>query len=177
MLRFGPFPISATEVFYSTRLTFGLVNLKPVTPGHVLVIPRRVVPRFADLTQSEATDLILSAQRIGAVVEREYEGQSLTITIQDGPMAGQTVPHVHIHIMPRHKGDWANNDDIYPEIDRKEADLGTELSMGASASAPRVDAEEERVARTREEMSREASQLRPFFSSISEEMGGADIWK
>ncbi|KAI8843209.1 ATPase-like protein [Chytriomyces cf. hyalinus JEL632] len=173
MLRFGPFPISATEIFYSTRLTFGLVNLKPVTPGHVLVIPRRVVPRFADLTQSEATDLILSAQRIGAVVEREYAGQSLTITIQDGPMAGQTVPHVHIHIMPRRKGDWANNDDIYPEIDRKEADLGSALSK----DAPRVDAEEERVARTREEMSHEASQLRPFFSSISEEMGGADIWK
>ncbi|ORY53695.1 HIT-like protein [Rhizoclosmatium globosum] len=167
--KFGPYPISASEIFYSTRNVFGLVNLKPVTPGHVLIIPRRVVPRFADLTTAEAHDLVIAAQRVGKVVEREYKGESLTITVQDGPAAGQTVPHVHIHVMPRRKGDWADNDDIYPEINRKEGELGRALKN-------RVDAEAERKPRSHEEMAEEAGKLRVFFKDVSQAEGGADIW-
>ncbi|KAI8615091.1 HIT-like domain-containing protein [Chytriomyces sp. MP71] len=168
--KFGPHPIHANEIFYASRLTFGLVNLKPVTPGHVLVIPRRVVPRFADLTELEANDMMKAAQRIGRIVEREYQGESLTITIQDGPAAGQTVPHVHIHIMPRHKGDWADNDDIYPEINRKERD------MDKAFSRQHVDAEEERKPRSREDMGAEAARFRVFFKEFAVAEGGADIW-
>ena len=77
------------------------VNLKPVVPGHVLVSPKRVVPRFADLTAQEVADLWCLAQRVGAAVEPHYGASSLTLAIQDGPCAGQTVPHVHVHILPR----------------------------------------------------------------------------
>ncbi|KAJ3019520.1 UNVERIFIED_CONTAM: hypothetical protein HDU68_010633 [Siphonaria sp. JEL0065] len=169
--KFGPYPITPTEIFYSTRTTFGLVNLKPVTPGHVLLIPRRVVPRFADLTTTEAHDLITAAQRVGSVVEREYKGESLTITIQDGPAAGQTVPHVHIHVMPRRKGDWADNDEIYPEINRKEGELNQTLKTR------RVDADEDRKPRSQKEMAEEASKLRPFFTQFSIDEGGSSIWE
>lgn len=40
------------------------------------------------------------------MIEKEYKASALTITIQDGPLAGQTVPHVHIHIIPRYKDDY-----------------------------------------------------------------------
>lgn len=40
------------------------------------------------------------------------------MVIQDGEHAGQSVPHVHVHLLPRHKGDFTNNDDIYGEIER-----------------------------------------------------------
>lgn len=43
--------------------------------------------------------------------------------VQDGPAAGQTVPHVHIHVLPRRPGDFEKNDDIYDELDRAEAHL------------------------------------------------------
>ena len=82
MFKFGPWPINSSEIFYATKLSFGLVNLKPVVPGHVLVIPRRLVKRFEDLTKDEVCDMFLSAQTIGNVVERKYGGESLTITIQ-----------------------------------------------------------------------------------------------
>ncbi|KAG1446457.1 hypothetical protein G6F56_009565 [Rhizopus delemar] len=89
---------------------------------------------------------MLSAQKIGSVVEKHYLGTSLTMTIQDGPQAGQTVPHVHMHIIPRKKGDWANNDDIYEELDQKKG----------------MD-NEERKPRTEEEMKQEADKLRALF--------------
>ncbi|KAJ3106694.1 hypothetical protein HDU97_005846 [Phlyctochytrium planicorne] len=163
--QFGPWPISSGEIFFNSRLSLGFVNLKPVVPGHVLVIPRRVVKRFADLTQEEVSDLFVSAQTIGNVVEKEYSGESLTVTVQDGPMAGQTVAHVHVHVMPRKKGDFLSNDDIYPEINRQEKELAKELDKkGGGPDA------EDRPARTREEMAEEAGRLRKLFKSFE------DIW-
>ena len=54
-------------------------------------------------------------------------------------MAGQTVPHVHVHIIPRNKGDWANNDDIYKELDQKEKELSDSLSKHSFAYVkPRI---------------------------------------
>jgi len=51
-------------------------------PGHVLVLPKRVVPRYADLTTDETCDLWLTAQRIGRIIEGHFEASSLTFTIQ-----------------------------------------------------------------------------------------------
>ncbi|CAG8746396.1 15_t:CDS:2, partial [Racocetra persica] len=114
----------------------------------VLVAPFRVVPRFSELTFEEISDLFSSAQTIGKVIEREYHATSLTIAIQDGPEAGQTVPHCHVHLIPRKAGDYANNDDIYKDIDK----------------STKID-NEERVSRSLEEMAKEAEFLRQFFKN------------
>ncbi|XP_010138511.1 PREDICTED: bis(5'-adenosyl)-triphosphatase, partial [Buceros rhinoceros silvestris] len=57
----------------------------------VLVCPLRPVERFRDLCPEEVADLFHTAQRVGNVVEKHFCGTSLTISIQDGPEAGQTV--------------------------------------------------------------------------------------
>jgi len=67
------------------------VNLKPIVPGHVLVASKRLAPRFTELTSDEVGDLFRCVQAVGKVVEKVYQGSSLTIAVQDGPAAGQTV--------------------------------------------------------------------------------------
>ncbi|XP_068265265.1 bis(5'-adenosyl)-triphosphatase isoform X2 [Nyctibius grandis] len=100
MLRFGQHLIKPSMVFLKTELSFALVNRKPVVPGHVLVCPVRPVERFRDLCPEEVADLFRTAQRVGNVVEKHFCGTSLTISIQDGPEAGQTVkkelPKTHL---------------------------------------------------------------------------------
>ncbi|KAI4365318.1 hypothetical protein MLD38_021311 [Melastoma candidum] len=113
----------------------------------------REVKRFADLTSDETTDMWLTAKKIGAVLENYHKASSLTFTIQDGPQAGQTVPHVHIHILPRKAGDFEKNDEIYDAIDQK----GTELRK-------KLDLDEERKDRTLEEMAEEADEYRKLLS-------------
>ncbi|XP_051804063.1 bis(5'-adenosyl)-triphosphatase isoform X2 [Acanthochromis polyacanthus] len=114
-LRFGQHLIKASAVFLQTELSFALVNRKPVVPGHVLVCPLRPVERFQDLQSDELADLFSTTQRVAKLVEKHFNATSLTIAIQDGPEAGQTVKHVHVHVLPRKAGDFERNDSIYDE--------------------------------------------------------------
>ncbi|XHG02246.1 hypothetical protein AWENTII_005603 [Aspergillus wentii] len=125
-IHFGPFLVTS-QVFHLTPLTFALVNLKPILPGHVLVSPRRRVPRVSELTAAETSDLFLTVRRVGRMVERVYGASSLNIAVQDGVDAGQSVAHVHTHIIPRKKADLdyrGGTDAVYEMLDGEEGDLG-----------------------------------------------------
>ena len=82
----------------------------------VLVTTLRPVKRFADMTSDEVTDLFHCVHRISPLLERAHSGTALTIALQDGKDAGQSVEHVHVHILPRKPGDFTNNDDIYEKV-------------------------------------------------------------
>ena len=110
---FGPHGIPASHVFASSLHAFALVNLKPVTNGHALVVSRRSVTRFRDLAPAEVADLWSLAQAVSSGLEAHFRAHAATIVLQDGAAAGQTVPHVHVHVLPRHEADLANNDDVY----------------------------------------------------------------
>ncbi|MBN3275485.1 FHIT triphosphatase, partial [Polyodon spathula] len=142
--RFGQHVVKASAVFLQSELSFALVNRKPVVPGHVLVCPIRSVERFHDLRPEEVADLFQTTQRVSSVVEKHFCGSSLTIAIQDGPEAGQTVKHVHVHVLPRKHGDFEKNDSIYDELQKhdKEAEdipakWRSEEEMAAKADALR----------------------------------------
>ncbi|XP_063942293.1 bifunctional bis(5'-adenosyl)-triphosphatase/adenylylsulfatase FHIT-like [Daucus carota subsp. sativus] len=147
---FGAYKIHPKEVFYSSHLSYAMVNLRPLLAGNVLVCPRREVKRFVDLTGDETSDLWIVAQKVGKQLEYYHKASSLTFAIQDGPQAGQTVPHVHIHIIPRKGGDFERNDEIYEAIDEKEKEL-------------KLDLDKERKDRTLEEMAQEAEEYRKLF--------------
>ncbi|TNY23985.1 HIT-like domain-containing protein [Rhodotorula diobovata] len=181
-LRFATFRVP-NQVFYQSALSAGIVNLKPLVPGHVLVIPRRVAPRFRDLTADEVTDLFQSVHQISRVIEQEYKAQALNIALQDGPLAGQSVPHVHIHIIPRHAKDFEPIDEMYTELDsknlaqdfadayaarpsraeRKAFEAEQRAKEEGKADAPFAGIEDERRPRSVDEMREEALRLSGLF--------------
>ena len=61
-------------------------------------------------------DSMITAQFVSRILEDKYSASSMFFTIQDGKDAGQTVSHVHMHVMPRFKKDFPNNDDIYTKV-------------------------------------------------------------
>ncbi|MEE6513856.1 hypothetical protein FKM82_021681 [Ascaphus truei] len=146
-LRFGQHLIKPTVVFLKSELSFALVNRKPVVPGHVLVCPLRPAERFRELRPEEVSDLFNTVQKVASVVEKHFGGTSLTISVQDGPEAGQTVQHVHVHILPRRTGDFERNDKVYDELqdhDKEGQDIPGRW-------------------RSEEEMETEAASLRKYF--------------
>ena len=127
-----------------------IVNLKPLVPCHILVLPYRVIDRFADLRPEEVSDLYLAVHEIGPVLEKLKGGKGLTISMQDGKVAGQTVPHVHVHVLPRREGDFTPNDQVYEALE------GVQLQK-------HFDLDIDRRPRTEEEMAAEARELRALF--------------
>ncbi|KAG9007808.1 hypothetical protein FRB94_001708 [Tulasnella sp. JGI-2019a] len=169
-LFFSKFDVTR-QVFFRTALSYGVVNLKPIVPGHVLVVPNRVVHRLSDLTHEEVSDLFGSVQKIGGVVEKVYKANALTVAVQDGEAAGQSVPHLHVHILPRKWVDFdGHNDRVYPALEANEEDLSKGLPRLEQQSEARQRAEIKvddaaREPRSLEDMEKEASWLSEFFKA------------
>ena len=90
------------ELAYSARDTYA------VSPGHTLVIPRRHVANFFDLTPEEINtcmELIIEERK---KLDEEFKPDGYNIGVNIGQAAGQSIFHVHIHIIPRYKGDVEN---------------------------------------------------------------------
>lgn len=97
-LPFGHIALPASQVFGMTSLSFCSVNLKPFAPGHVLVLPRRPVPTLDRLREEEMADLMRLTHRVVKMIKHCYHTQAVTVAVQDGPAAGQTVPHVSARV-------------------------------------------------------------------------------
>jgi len=90
------------ELAYSARDSFA------VSPGHTLVIPRRHVASFFDLTPEEVNacmELITGERKR---LDEEFKPDGYNIGVNVGPAAGQSILHAHIHVIPRYKGDVEN---------------------------------------------------------------------
>ena len=80
----------------------------PISPGHSLVIPKRHFGSFFEVSSDERLALFELLDHAKHAVIAEFKPDGFNIGINDGPAAGQTVPHLHIHLIPRYQGDRAD---------------------------------------------------------------------
>ena len=147
---FSQIKISGAHVVLTSRHAYVAVNRKPVLPYHLLVIPRRPsAVRLGDLTPEENADFFNLLAKAQKLAEHVTGATSSTVTVQDGPEAGQSVRHLHAHILARKNGDFEKNDEIYDRL--ASHDHGEEGERGW---------------RTPEEMAKEASFLREIAAQI-----------
>ncbi|KAG7153712.1 Nitrilase and fragile histidine triad fusion protein NitFhit-like [Homarus americanus] len=99
--QFGTVAVPGSCVFLKSRLSQAFVNKKPLVPGHILVTSERPAKRLVELQVPEISDLAQLTQKALEVVMCQYKPESCQIAIQDGPAAGQTIDHIHIHIVPQ----------------------------------------------------------------------------
>jgi len=97
--------IESSRVVGANSLAFAIRDGYPVSPGHTLAIPNRHVGSFFDLTPAEHDALLDLIQDQKRLLDAEFSPDAFNIGINDGPAAGQTVPHVHVHLIPRYRGD------------------------------------------------------------------------
>jgi histidine triad (HIT) family protein len=82
-----------------------ILDLYPINPGHVLLMPKRHVETLAELNHQELWSLIKITQKLVKAVEKAVSPEGLNLMINQGTAAGQVVPHFHLHIIPRNSGD------------------------------------------------------------------------
>ena len=85
------------------------LDVSPLADGHVLVVPDDHVARLEDLDEGAAAALFRAVTRLAGPVRAAVGAAGTTIGVNDGEATGQTVPHVHVHIVPRREGDGASS--------------------------------------------------------------------
>ena len=104
-----PFCINADKKILETKNAFVISDKYPVTKYHSLIIPKRHIVSFFDLTPEEIADcMVLIKTSKKTLCELDETISGFNIGVNDGADAGQTISHCHIHLIPRRKGDVSN---------------------------------------------------------------------
>jgi histidine triad (HIT) family protein len=97
--------MASTQVVYQSASALALFPLHPATRGHTLVVPREHVPDLWALDPAEAPLLTETVLRIAHAIRRGLAPEGLNVITSAGAAATQTVPHLHVHVVPRWRGD------------------------------------------------------------------------
>ncbi len=96
------------KIIASSELSLAFFDGFPVSPGHALIIPRRHVASFFDLTLEEKQDMLNLLGIVQNIINGKYHPDGYNIGVNVGESAGQSIFHVHLHLIPRYKGDVRN---------------------------------------------------------------------
>lgn len=97
------------EVVARDDHTVAFLDISPLADGHTVVIPRQHVPTIEAMAATDAAGLFRAVHRLAGPVRQAVGAAGSTIGINNGAATGQTVPHVHVHIVPRTPGDGAGS--------------------------------------------------------------------
>jgi bis(5'-adenosyl)-triphosphatase len=93
-----------------------IYNIAPVLKGHSLVLPKRHITSLMDFTVEELADFSLFSREVTKVLKSAFIGKSFDWSLQEGAEAGQSVDHVHLHIIVRKPNDLLSDENWYKKI-------------------------------------------------------------
>jgi histidine triad (HIT) family protein len=111
---------------YEDEHTIAFMDAGQVNPGHVIVATRKQVETIVDLDDELAGALFRTVARVARAVDAAFGPEGITVLQANRPAGWQTVPHVHVHVLPRHRGDGVEL--VWP---RKEPPLEQLIALAA----------------------------------------------
>jgi bis(5'-adenosyl)-triphosphatase len=128
-----------SSVFFETKDYLALFNIAPVLPGHSLIIPRLHYTSILQLTEAELAGFFLTARKALHILLQAFNTEAFDWSIQEKPEAGQSIEHLHLHIVPRVKDDLAHPGHWYPLVQKNDMD------MIDSQNRPRLTSQEMKI--------------------------------
>lgn len=96
------------SIEHSTEFFNIIYDKYPVSKGHILVISKRHIASYFDLSNNEKHELVEIIDTLQRYLSDTYSPDGFNVGFNDGKCAGQTVQHFHLHIIPRYEGDMEN---------------------------------------------------------------------
>ncbi|MHA1195637.1 MAG: HIT family protein [Promethearchaeota archaeon] len=96
--------VISLKIFQDDTL-FVSLNLYPYNPGHLMVVPNKHIERFVELEKRELIHIFRTIQGIQLMLEELYSPKGYNIGINEGNVAGASIKHLHVHVVPRYKGE------------------------------------------------------------------------
>ena len=97
--------LPSKRIILETELSIVIFDAFPVSEGHTLIITKRHIESIFDATQEEQIDLLANLDKAKKILNQKFSPDGYNIGINDGEAAGQTVMHLHTHLIPRFSGD------------------------------------------------------------------------
>ncbi len=94
-----------SEVIHEDAASIAFLDINPMTLGHAVIIPKHHAENILDLPDEAVGPLFQAVRRVTEKLNRAFNPEGFTIGINHGRISGQTVPHLHIHVIPRYPGD------------------------------------------------------------------------
>lgn len=91
---------------FEDQMTLVFMDIMPQADGHLLVIPKEPATQIFELSEDAATACMLTARKAAIAVRTALKPPGMILAQANGSAAGQTVPHFHIHVIPRHSGEF-----------------------------------------------------------------------
>ncbi len=111
------------SVVYEDDRLLAFCDVNPVNPGHVLIIPKTHCVGLADLEVADGSRMFAVAQRLAAAVRSiGVRCEGVNLSLADGEAAGQEIFHVHLHVIPRYRGDYFRLDSGQRRASRTDLD-------------------------------------------------------
>jgi diadenosine tetraphosphate (Ap4A) HIT family hydrolase len=98
-------PDPSRELIAESRQVYSMYDGFPVSKGHALIIPKKHIANYFELTFNEQSACIFILNAVKKILNKKFNPDGFNVGININQAAGQTVPHVHIHLIPRYKGD------------------------------------------------------------------------
>ena len=97
--------LPSKRIILETELSIVIFDAFPVSEGHTLIITKRHIESIFDTTKEEQIDLLANLDKAKKILDQKFSPDGYNIGINDGEAAGQTVMHLHTHLIPRFSGD------------------------------------------------------------------------
>jgi diadenosine tetraphosphate (Ap4A) HIT family hydrolase len=101
-------PDPERELLSESATVYALLDRYPVSPGHALIIPKQHMNSYFELSDRVRTACWLMVSRVQTILLQRFQPEGFNVGINVGAVAGQTIPHIHIHLIPRYPGDVPN---------------------------------------------------------------------
>ena len=122
------------EKILETEHEFAFLDINPFAEGHTLVVPKLEIARFEELPEPLAQSLIVTVQQVARAVMAAMGTTHYNISLNNGSAAGQEVPHVHFHVVPRFEGQRRARQ---PYAEGRIAQVGTAIRQVLGDPGPR----------------------------------------
>lgn len=106
----------ADAVFARSENFLAVYNVAPILPGHTLIIPRNHIESVMDLDEEEMTEMMRFTRKVTTFLMEVFRAEAFNWSVQDKEIAGQSVAHLHLHIVLRYPGDFPDPGDWYPQV-------------------------------------------------------------
>lgn len=90
---------------YEDAKTLAFLDIKPSSPGHTLVVPKNHFRNLEEISEEDLTFLIMTVKKVGQILKDRLGVPGYNVVVNNGPVAGQIVDHLHFHVIPRQEND------------------------------------------------------------------------